>query len=60
MSIHTICFTGVTSLSSFVIGSVTQVIGVSRSMILFGSILFAAGIFFTVKFCRMQFESKLF
>ena len=48
MSIHTICFTGVTSLSSFVIGSVTQVIGVSRSMILFGSILFAAGIFFTV------------
>ena len=60
MSIHTICFTGVTSLSSFVIGSVTQVIGISRSMILFGSILFAAGIFFTVKFCRMQFESKLF
>lgn len=60
MSIHTICFTGVTSLSSFVIGSVTQVIGVSCSMILFGSILFAAGIFFTVKFCRMQFESKLF
>lgn len=60
MSIHTICFTGVTSLSSFVIGSVTQVIGVSRSMILFGSVLFAAGIFFTVKFCRMQFESKLF
>ncbi len=60
MSIHTICFTGVTSLSNFVAGSITQVIGISNAMILFGSVLFTAALFFTVKFYHMQFQSRLF
>ena len=60
MSIHTICFLGATSLSNFMAGSIAQIIGISNAMKLFGVILFAASLFYTIKLYRMQFKSKLF
>ena len=60
MSIHTICFLGATSLSNFMAGSIAQIIGISNAMKLFGVILFAASLFYTIKLYRMLFKSKLF
>lgn len=59
MSIYTVCFMGATSISNFAAGSVAQIFGIANTFIIFGLVLLIAALLFLIKFCHLNFQSRL-
>ncbi len=59
MSLYSICFMGATSISNLVAGSITQFFGIANTMIIFGAILLLSTIMFAIRFCHLNFKSKI-
>ncbi len=59
MSIYTVCFMGATSISNFAAGSAAQIFGIANTFIIFGLVLLIAALLFLIKFCHLNFQSRL-